>query len=126
MSETQPRGRQHPVLHFEQADSFVLAHYAGGETQAKGVPFTAEPEIEPEPGAWTVIEQRGQINIAGEVSGQVAVGGEGPVIQFGNVSGGQVTIGEKAINRTPETTCPSCGQRLRAGARFCGQCGARV
>ena len=119
------RGRQHPVLHFEQADNFVLAHYAGGETQPKGLPFSGEPEIEPEPGAWT-IQQRGQINIAGDVSGQVAVGGEGPVIQFGNVSGGQVTIGEKAINRTLEATCPSCGHRLRAGARFCGQCGDQV
>ena len=118
------RGRQHPVLHFEQADNFVLAHYAGGETQAKGLPFTAEPEIEPEPGAWTVIEQHGQVNIVGDVSGQVAVSSGG--IHFGDVSGGQVTIGEKAINRMLEATCRSCGQRLRAGARFCGQCGARV
>jgi len=117
--------RQHPVLHFEQADNFVLAYYAGGEAQPKGAPFTVEPEIEPEPGAWT-IQQRGQVNIAGDVSGQVAVGGEGPVIQFGNVSGGQVTIGEKATNRTPEATCRSCGHRLRPGARFCGGCGARV
>ena len=118
------KDRQHPVLHFEQADNFVLAHYAGGETQPKGLPFTVEPEIEPEPGAWTLIEQHGQINIAGDVSGQVAVGGEGPVIQFGNVSGGQITVGEKANNRTEMTTCPSCGHRLRAGARFCNRCGA--
>ena len=120
------QGRQHPILNFEQADNFVLAHYAGGETQPKGLPFTTEPEIEPEPGAWTAIEQHGQVNIAGDVSGQVAVSGEGPVIQFGDVSGGQVTIGERAINRTPEATCPACGCQLRAGARFCGQCGARV
>jgi len=87
--------RQHPVLHFEQADNFVLAYYAGGETQPKELPFTGEPEIEPQPGAWRGIEQHGQVNIAGDVSGQVAVGGEGSVIQFGDVSGGQVTIGEK-------------------------------
>ncbi|OQY20121.1 MAG: peptidase C14 [Anaerolineaceae bacterium 4572_32.2] len=117
--------RQHPVLHFEQADNFALAYYAGGETQPKGLPFTGEPEIEPEPGAWT-IQQRGQVNIAGDVSGQVAVSGEGPVIQFGNVSGGQVTIGEQATSQTPEAICRSCGHRLRPGAKFCGQCGARV
>jgi len=110
------KDRQHPVLHFEQADNFVLAYYAGGEAQPKGLPFTGEPEIEPQPGAWTIIEQRGQ----------VAVGGEGPLIQFGNVSGGQVTIGEKATNRTPEATCRSCGYRLRAGARFCNKCGDQV
>ncbi|MEA3341028.1 MAG: caspase family protein [Chloroflexota bacterium] len=120
------KDRQHPVLHFEQADNFALAYYAGGETQPKGLPFTGEPEIEPEPGAWAGLVQRGQVNIAGGVSGQVAVGGEGPVIQFGDVSGGQVTIGEQATNRTPERTCRSCGHRLRPGARFCGRCGTRV
>jgi hypothetical protein len=92
------RGRQHPILHFEQADNFALAYYAGGETQPKGVPFTVEPEIEPEPGAWTILDQRGpRVSITGDVSGQVAVGGAGPLIQFGDVSGGQVVVGEKAI-----------------------------
>lgn len=32
-------GRQHPILHFEQADNFVLAHYAGGDTRFRGSPF---------------------------------------------------------------------------------------
>ena len=92
------RGRQHPILHFEQADNFALAYYAGGETQPKEVPFTVEPEIEPEPGAWTILDQRGpRVSITGDVSGQVAVGGAGPLIQFGDVSGGQVVVGEKAI-----------------------------
>ncbi|MBL7063110.1 MAG: caspase family protein [Anaerolineae bacterium] len=92
------RGRQHPILHFEQADNFALAYYAGGETQPKGVPFTVEPEIEPEPGAWTILDQRGpRVSITGDVSGQVAVGGEGTLIQFGDVSGGRVVVGEKAI-----------------------------
>ena len=119
--------RQHPVLHFEQADNFVLAHYAGGETQPKGLPFTVEPEIEPQPGAWTVIKQHGQVNIAGDVSGQVAVGGEGDVIQFGDVSGGQITIGEQATSQTPGARyCPACGHRIRAGAKFCGRCGTRI
>jgi len=49
------RDRQHPVLHFEHADNFVLAYYAGGDTQPKGLPFPAEEiRIEPEPGAWQV------------------------------------------------------------------------
>jgi hypothetical protein len=42
-------GRQHPILHFEHADNFVLAYYAGGETQPKGLPFDGEPEVEPQP-----------------------------------------------------------------------------
>jgi hypothetical protein len=32
-------GRQHPILHFEQADNFVLAYYAGGDTWFRGSPF---------------------------------------------------------------------------------------
>ena len=62
--------RQHPILHFEHADNFVLAYYAGGDTQPKSLPFDVEPEIEPEPGAWAIFGQRGQtvhgtqINIA--------------------------------------------------------------
>ncbi|MBW4559638.1 MAG: caspase family protein [Mojavia pulchra JT2-VF2] len=46
------RERQHPILNFEQADNFILAYYAGGETEPKGLPFDGEPEIEPEPGAF--------------------------------------------------------------------------
>ena len=80
--------RQHPVLHFEHADNFVLAYYAGGDEQPKGLPFDVKPEIEPEPGAWqvAVFDQRGQTvhgpqtNIAGDVHGPVLSGSfAGPV-----------------------------------------------
>ena len=180
-------GRQHPILHFEQADNFALAYYAGGETQPKGLPFAGEPEIEPEPGAWTGLDQRGQtvrgpqtnvagdvhgpvlsgafqapvavgggeavdlrgaqgvvykpvgpvkqqsLVIAGDVSGQVAVG-EGH-IQVGEVSGQEVSVGGE-ITQAPragdwvveaeEAICPSCGHRLRPSARFCNRCGTPV
>ena len=33
------QARQHPILHFEQADNFVLAYYAGGDPQPKALPF---------------------------------------------------------------------------------------
>lgn len=82
--------KQHPVLHFEQADNFIVAYYAGGDTKPKGLPFKEEPQIEPEPGAWrTMFDQRGQTvhgpqtNIAGGVHGPVLSG------QFG----GPVTVG---------------------------------
>jgi len=111
---TRTRGRQHPVLHFEQADNFALAYYAGGEAQPKGLPFTAEPEIEPEPGAWTVHGPQtsivGQVFgpvLSGEFGGPVAVGGgtatdlRGAQQQFGHrlvITGseisGQVAVGE--------------------------------
>jgi hypothetical protein len=52
--------RQHPILNFEQADNFVLAYYAGGDTQPKDLPFKEEPKIESEPGVLRVIDQRGQ------------------------------------------------------------------
>jgi hypothetical protein len=45
------KNRQHPIIDMDQADNFVLAYYAGGATEPKGLPFAAVPEIEPEPGA---------------------------------------------------------------------------
>lgn len=67
------RERQHPILNFEQADNFILAYYAGGDTEPKGLPFEGEPEIEPEPGAFNKqgannqiiqnVNQRGKYNI---------------------------------------------------------------
>ena len=70
--------RQHPILHFEHADNFVLAYYAGGDVQPKGLPFDVEPEIEPEPGAWTI--HGPQTIIGGDVHGPVLSGSfAGPV-----------------------------------------------
>jgi hypothetical protein len=109
-------GRQHPILNFEGADNFPLAYYAGGETQPKGVPFSGEPEIEPEPGAWTFFDQRDQTvyghqtNIAGEVQGPVAVGDEVEqqighrVVIDGDISG-QVAVGE-GITQTQSLGAP--------------------
>lgn len=85
------KNRQHPILRFRQADDFVLAYYAGGETEPKGLPFEEEPKTEPEPGAWSgIFDQRGQTvhgpqtNIAGGVQG---------VVMSGNYSG-TINIGE--------------------------------
>lgn len=88
--------RQHPILNFQQADNFVVAYYAGGDTVPKGVPFTAVPEIESEPGAFnrqspsysaqlqgdgtivqgndnTVVGPRG-VNVGGSVGGNIFTG----------------------------------------------------
>ncbi|MCX6676755.1 MAG: caspase family protein, partial [Methanothrix sp.] len=67
-------GRQHPILHFEEADNFVLAYYAGGETEPKGLPFDEEPEIEPEPGAWSgeVVDMRSSTGAIYKPSGSVS------------------------------------------------------
>jgi hypothetical protein len=56
------RDRQHPILNFEQADNFILAYYAGGDTEPKGLPFEGEPEIEPEPGAFNKQGTNNQIS----------------------------------------------------------------
>lgn len=72
--------RQHPILHFEHADNFVIAYYAGGEPKSKGLPFRSELEIEPDPGAWTNIDQSGQVVsgpqtiISGTVHGSIFSG----------------------------------------------------
>jgi len=65
------KDRQHPVLHFEGADNYVVAYYAAGETQPKGLPFSAEPEIEPEAGAWRAVQvdTGGGIYVGGNFDG---------------------------------------------------------
>jgi Caspase domain len=73
------KDKQHPFLHFEEADNFVVAYYGGGDTQSKGLPFADKPEIEPSPGTQTVFDKRGetvgtQTNIAGGVNGTVVSG----------------------------------------------------
>jgi len=85
------RDRQHPILHFEQADNFVLAYYAAGDEQPKSLPFDVEPEIEPEPSVWhsVAFDQRGQTvhgpqtNIAGDVQGPVLSGQFGGPVSTG-------------------------------------------
>lgn len=89
MVPSRTNGQQHPVLHFEHADNFVVAYYAAGDTKSKGLPFAGEPEIEPEPGAWRGIVQSGQ-TVHGP---QTNIGGavEGPVLS--GSFGGPVTVG---------------------------------
>jgi hypothetical protein len=85
------KNRQHPILHFEHADNFVLAYYAGGAREPKGLPFDVEPEIEPEPGAW-----QGKVSGSGALAqgdGATAMG-ERAVQVEGDV-GGDVVTGDK-------------------------------
>ncbi|MFW9260519.1 peptidase C14 [Nostoc sp. KVJ20] len=49
---------QHPILNFEKADNFILAYYAGGEFEPKGLPFESEPDIESEPGELNPEQER--------------------------------------------------------------------
>ncbi len=133
--------RQHPVLNFEQADNFILAMYAGGETQPKALPFTREPEIEPSPGAWRGFDQHGQVvhgnqtNVAPVIQGavqgpliiqegaQTAQGDNNVIVRLGDVQGGTVNIGAPA---PAPNACRNCGEALRPGAKFCSRCGSPV
>jgi hypothetical protein len=109
------KDRQHPILHFEKADNFALAYYAGGYTEPKGLPFEMEPEIEPEPGAWAASVQiessvqvgdisqvsGGEINIAGrdvvkKESRKIDTGG-GAYIEGGVSTGGGDFVGRDKI-----------------------------
>ncbi len=119
--------KQHPILHFEQADNFVLAYYAGGEAQPKALPFVGQPEIEPEPGAWTRIDQ-----LLVKTQQQFAYGDENIQLQFEDMHGGTITIGERTSTsfvpgdqgaKAEGTVCRACGARLRPRARFCHRCG---
>jgi hypothetical protein len=95
------KDRQHPILNYEQADNFVLAYYAGGETQPKSLPFNQEPEIEPAPGAWCgVFDQRSQTihgpqtNITGNVQGPLFSG-----IFRGPVNVGSIEVRKQDLNQ---------------------------
>ncbi len=132
------RNRQHPILHFEQADNFALAYYAGGETQPKGLPFDEEPEIEPEPGAWTktTFDQREQpvhgpqFNVAGDAHGplqQIDTGGAA-YIGGGVQTGGGNFTGRDSIqitgdgnvigNQSHATVIKQTGQTTRIRQTF--------
>jgi hypothetical protein len=114
--------KQHPITNdFENADNFKVAYYAGGETQAKGLPFNVEEiQIEPEPGDFNAaaIDQRGQTlhgpqtNITGNVQSSVYSGNIGQIgnrtINTGggtyvegnvNTGGGDFVGGKKINNR---------------------------
>jgi hypothetical protein len=88
--------KQHPVLHFEQADNFVLAYYAGGAAQPKALPFTVEPRIEPEPG--TLDSLRLQQNISGTATIGRDNSGQQTGINYGNMTQSTQTIHNKAPN----------------------------
>ncbi len=78
--------KQHPILDYERADNFVLAYYAGGDPQPKGLPFTIEPVIESDTDSQTDGDQPGTMaygprtNITGNANGPVLSGNfQGPV-----------------------------------------------
>jgi hypothetical protein len=91
---------QNPILNFDRADNFVLAYYAGGETQLKTLPFTHKPEIDLKPEKHSsIFDQRRQTvygpqtNIAGIVQGPVLSG------QFN----GPVALGGEAVDMRGST-----------------------
>ena len=106
------RGKQHPILHFEHADNFAVAYYAGGETEPKGLPFDeGAVEIEPQPGAWRGQQMNVAPVLSGTFHGAVTVEGGrqidqgGAEVAFaGDVSGGEVHIGDRV-------TVSSTGER---------------
>ena len=94
--------RQHPILNFEKADNFVLAYYAGGDEKPKGLTFNVEPSIEPEPGAWTLFDQKGQtvenqMNIANPTGGFFQQGWK--VSGDVNQAAGDITINKESRRR---------------------------
>jgi hypothetical protein len=98
--------RQHPILNFEAADNFVVAYYAGGGIQPKDLLFTEEPQIEPEPGAFTFQQSRGtfvgeNMTMGRDFAGRDRIGDEvgGDKIQIGgSISGTGIAIGHSQVH----------------------------
>jgi hypothetical protein len=67
--------KQHPILHFEKADNFVIAYYAAGDSQQKAVPFSLKPKsgLADDNNARTVIHQQAGDNAKqfGQVIGNI-------------------------------------------------------
>jgi hypothetical protein len=85
------KGQQHPILHFEHADNFVLAYYAAGDTQPKELPFTETPEVETIPQPQAVAPTSTLQNTIATGGGDISVTGDG------NIIGGKVVIGNNNI-----------------------------
>ncbi|MEL7495854.1 MAG: caspase family protein, partial [Cyanobacteria bacterium J06554_11] len=81
---------QHPVLDIDKADNFVLAYYAGGELQPKGLPpeLASPPQIESTPG-----------ELSGNIT-QTTASGAGAVAISGNANGATIITGS---NNTAST-----------------------
>jgi len=98
------KDRQHPILNFTEADNFVVAYYAGGETQPKGLPFEVEPEIEDTPGQFAGINTQGGAFVRGNVNtGGGDFVGRDKIVHGDEVRGDKIggdKIGGDSIDRT--------------------------
>jgi hypothetical protein len=90
--------QQHPVLDIDKADNFILAYYAGGQSQPKGLPSELEqpPKIEARPGELngqmiqtTNIVASGDraVAIGGSADGAIIIPGDGNTVQNINQKG---------------------------------------
>lgn len=137
--ETVPKhtnGRQHPVLNYTQADNFVVAYYAAGAKELKGLPAAAqrktdasEAESAPAkpPAASSVFNQSGQTvhgpqtNIAGNINtggglfntGNISTGG-GDFVGRDKVVHGDLVHGDK-VGGDKLTTGPISGTGIAIG-----------
>jgi hypothetical protein len=90
------KNRQHPIFDFSAADNFVVAYYAGGQTQAKGLPeelpeiteALVDESLQRAGGAGSTTYTATQSGSGGLAQGEEAMaGGEGAVLVRGNVTG---------------------------------------
>jgi hypothetical protein len=102
--------KQHPVLHFEHADNFVVAYYAGGATQPKGIPFPGEPEIEPTPGAWSGPNVQQTIIQSGRDT--IQAGGNVTLVDGDYISGDKVTIYNPPPTKDPHAQLATARRQL--------------
>lgn len=77
------KDRQHPDLHFSEADNFAVAYYAGGETKPKGLPKQSQrnPNVE----ATNADEAKTSINVNNSGSGAAVVGDNAKVATSGGI-----------------------------------------
>jgi uncharacterized caspase-like protein len=79
--------RQHPIIHWEESDNFIVAYYASGQLKPKRLPDefmeVETPETKPEPKTEIIYNQSGQtVKNQTNIQGGVHLG-SGSTVNFG-------------------------------------------
>jgi len=89
----QTNDRQHPVLDYAQADNFIVAYYAAGDKQPKGLPEAAQRKTNPDAASATLPAKPSAVTTTFNQSGQNVHGNQNNIAGDVNTGGGLFNTG---------------------------------
>ncbi|RLT38984.1 MAG: caspase family protein [Chloroflexi bacterium] len=89
------KDRQHPTFDFRKSDNFIVAYYAGGEMQPKGLPFKVEDVV--------IEETPGELRGVGQIGHRITNTGSGAVATDGGVAAGEGGVAIQGDSHGPIT-----------------------